>query len=201
LPLPTQSNLVWEAGRRELGMDVGPQGRLAQAYEGLVWMDFRREFMEERGCGVYERLAPELAGDVYVAYRTNYREPEKAKGGGLAERCRAGERKVLAAMATWAAYADVARRALLAANREQAHQLMNENLDLRMQMVEAEEEDAALARAARASAKLAGSGGAIVGLYEGEAMLERLRVELGKLGARVVRAETGVRTRPEEEAG
>ena len=61
MPLPTQSNLVWEAGRRELGMDVGPQGRLAQAYEGLVWMDFRREFMEERGCGVYERLAPELA--------------------------------------------------------------------------------------------------------------------------------------------
>ena len=38
-----------------------------------------------------------------------------------------------------------------------------------------------------ASAKFAGSGGAIVGTYDGEAMLEALRASLAALGCRLIK--------------
>jgi glucuronokinase len=196
LPLPVQANLIWETERYELGMDVGPQGRVAQTYEGLVYMDFGREMMEGRGYGAYEWLDPGLASGVYVAYRTNYRGPESGKGVRLRAQWRAGEPETVAAMRTWAAFAEAGRKAMLAGDREQLHALIDSNLDLRMHMGDVEDEDAALARAARAlgaSANLAGSGGAIAGFYDGQEMLERLRLELSQMGARVMRAETGER--------
>ena len=68
--------------------------------------------------------------------------------------------------------------------------LMNENFDLRrtiydlpawqLQMVE-------VARACGASAKFAGSGGAIIGICRDDAMFETLRTRLGEIGSRTVR--------------
>jgi glucuronokinase len=43
------------------------------------------------------------------------------------------------------------------------------------------------ARRCGASAKFAGSGGSLVGIYRDEDMFERLNQELGKLGAKVIR--------------
>ena len=61
IPLPIQANLVLETETRELGVPAGPQDRVIQVYEGLVYMDFTRELMEKQGYGNYERLRPGLA--------------------------------------------------------------------------------------------------------------------------------------------
>ena len=73
---------------------------------------------------------------------------------------------------------------------EQLAVLMNENFDLRrtiydlptwqVQMVE-------VARACGASAKFAGSGGAIIGICRDEAMFAQLATRLTEIGSRVVR--------------
>ena len=60
IPLAEQANLALEAETRELGVPAGLQDRVAQIYQGLVYMDFSRELMQSRGYGNYERLAPEL---------------------------------------------------------------------------------------------------------------------------------------------
>ncbi|GAB4378736.1 MAG: hypothetical protein Kow0042_27410 [Calditrichia bacterium] len=44
-----------------------------------------------------------------------------------------------------------------------------------------------VARKCGASAKFAGSGGSIIGIYQNDEMLTRLFVELKKIGARVIK--------------
>jgi glucuronokinase len=43
IPLPIQAKLVLETETRELGVPAGPQDRVIQVYEGLVYMDFAKE--------------------------------------------------------------------------------------------------------------------------------------------------------------
>ena len=71
---------------------------------------------------------------------------------------------------------------------------MDDNFDLRRCIMRIDERDLALVEAARAlgaSAKLTGSGGAIIGVYENDAVKEQIAKRLGTLGARVIEAQTG----------
>jgi glucuronokinase len=66
---------------------------------------------------------------------------------------------------------------------------MNENFDTRRSIYSLPRWQIEMVEAARrtgASAKFAGSGGAIVGTYEGEGMLDALRTGLAALGSRVI---------------
>ena len=67
IPLPVQANLALETETRELNVPAGLQDRVVQAYQGLVYMDFSRDLMEERGFGEYERMDVGLLPNVYVA--------------------------------------------------------------------------------------------------------------------------------------
>ena len=82
-----------------------------------------------------------------------------------------------------------AREALLDRDVERLGRLMDENFDTRrlynlpswqVQIVET-------ARCCGASARFAGSGGAIIGTYRDETMFEQLGHELGALDSRVIR--------------
>ena len=55
IPLPIQPNLILSVENRELGISAGLQDRVVQAYEGLVYMDFDRDYMQQQGHGRYER--------------------------------------------------------------------------------------------------------------------------------------------------
>jgi glucuronokinase len=69
------------------------------------------------------------------------------------------------------------------------HKLMDQNFDLRRKIMNIREADLALvetARACGASAKFAGSGGSIIGLFEDNEMLNHLKVQLKKVKARVI---------------
>src|SRR5579863_3149843 len=58
IALPVQANIVLEKETREIGVPAGPQDRVIQVYEGLVYMDFAEDLMKTRGYGNYERLDP-----------------------------------------------------------------------------------------------------------------------------------------------
>ncbi len=88
-----------------------------------------------------------------------------------------------------AALATAGREALLAGDHAALARLMNENFDLRRRVMDVAERDVALverARALGASAKLPGSGGAIVGTCSDDAMRLEVRGALEEMGAVVV---------------
>jgi glucuronokinase len=66
---------------------------------------------------------------------------------------------------------------------------MNENFDLRSKIMKISESNFEMVQAARqcgASAKFAGSGGSLIGMYTDEDMFSRLKMELEKLQAVVI---------------
>jgi glucuronokinase len=187
---PIQANLVLETETRELGVSAGLQDRVIQAYGGLVYMDFEEALMKRQGYGYYEPLDPALLDRVYVAYRTSLSEGTELFHNNIRERWRRGEPEVVEAMQTWASYAEQGRAAILAGDRRRLHALIDANFDLRAKLYEIGSGNLEMIRVARGcgvSANFAGSGGAIVGLYESEGQLEGLRSELGRMGVGVVR--------------
>ena len=75
IPRQVQPSLALSVETEELGIAAGLQDRVIQVYEGLVYMDFARDRMEERDglpCGVYEPLDPALLPPLYVAYSTDW---------------------------------------------------------------------------------------------------------------------------------
>jgi glucuronokinase len=177
IPLPIQAKLVLETETKELGVPAGPQDRVIQAYEGLVYMDFRRELMESRGYGEYENLDPGLLPNMYLAYRTALSEGTEVFHNNIRERWRTGDPEIRTAMETWASYAQQGRDALLARDYAMLNQLIDRAFDLRAKIYQIGQgnlEMIALARSTGASANFAGSGGAITGSYRDEDMFQKL---------------------------
>ena len=190
IPIEEQPNLVLETETKELGVAAGLQDRVIQSYEGLVYMDFSRELMDRQGYGSYERLNPSLLRDVYVAYRTSLSEGTEVFHNNVRERWRNNDPEVVEAMQTWASYAERGRQALLDGDRAKLHELIDANFDLRARLYQLDQgnlEMIRLARSTGASANFAGSGGAIVGLYEGEEMFARLVAALAPAGIAVIK--------------
>ena len=192
IPLPVQANLALETETKELGVAAGLQDRVAQAYEGLVFMDFDRGLMESRGFGAYERLDSSLLPSLYVAYRTNLSEGTEVFHNDLRQRFEASEPAVLEAMRRWADIAQQGRDALDAREWNRFAELVDANFDLRariyrispanLQMVET-------ARAVGATAKFAGSGGTIIGTYRDDDHFAELRRALEGIDVQVIRPE------------
>ena len=190
IPLPIQANLVLETETRELNVPAGLQDRVVQAYQGLVYMDFSRSLMDARGYGEYERLDPDLMPNVYVAYRTSLSEGTEVFHGNLGERWRRGDPQVVEAMTTWAGYAAEGRECLLRRDYQRLDELIDTNFDLRARIYQIDRGNLEMVHAARkagASANFAGSGGAIVGTYTGDAMLTRLTDYMKAIGVAVIK--------------
>lgn len=190
IPLPIQANLVLETETKELGVAAGLQDRVVQVYEGLVYMDFDRALMDSRGYGHYESLDRSLLQNLYVAYRTNLSEGTEVVHNDLRRRFDAGDRAVREAVSEWAAMAKDGRQALLDGDMDRFGTLIDANFDLRAQVCRIGSENLTMVRVARsagATAKFAGSGGAIVGTYRDEAHYVRLCEALGAIDVRVIR--------------
>lgn len=190
IPLPVQANLVMETETKELGVPAGPQDRVIQVYEGLVYMDFSKHLMDRQGFGDYERLDPGLLPNVYLAFRTSLSEGTEVFHNNVRERWRAGDPQVCEAMKTWAAYAEEGRAALLERNYSRLSELIDANFDLRGKLYRISEGNLEMITAARkagASANFAGSGGAIVGAYRDEKMYADLERSMSAIGVGVVK--------------
>ena len=190
IPLPVQANLALETETRELDVPAGLQDRVVQAYQGLVYMDFSRSLMEARGYGEYERMDVSLLPNVYVAYRTSLSEGTEVFHSTLRDRWLRGDAEVVGAMETWAGYAAEGRACLLQRNYTRLNQLVDANFDLRAKIYHIDPgnlEMVWMARAAGATANFAGSGGAIVGTYDDDAMFARLTAAGKAIGVAVIK--------------
>jgi glucuronokinase len=190
IPRPIQARLALETETRELGVPAGPQDRVIQVYEGVVYMDFQKELMESRGYGEYEHLDVGLLPDLYLAYRTSLSEGTEVFHNNVRERWRNGDPEIVSAMRTWAKYAEDGRRCLLERDYAALDRLIDANFDLRSRIYQIDEGNLDMiqaARAAGASANFAGSGGAIVGRYKDESTYQRLVQSMASRGVAVVK--------------
>ena len=190
IPLPIQAKLALESETRELGVPAGPQDRVIQVYEGLVYMDFDKALMESRGYGIYERLDSGAIGNLYLAYRTRLSEGTEVFHSNVRERWRTGDPEIVSAMRTWAAYAEQGRQAILDRDYGTLDRLIDANFDLRARIYSISEGNLEMirgARAAGASANFAGSGGAVVGRYRDEDMFQALVRAMKDIGVAVVK--------------
>lgn len=197
IPKPIQPGLILSVETEELGIPAGLQDRVIQVYEGVVYMDFNREYMQEHGHGRYEELDPALLPPLYVAYRSDLSEGTEVFHNDIRSRFNRGEPAVVNAMKYWAGLADEVRDCLLRRELEAIPDLLNRNFDKRREIYQISAGNLRMVEAARsvgASAKFTGSGGAIVGTYTDEAMYAALVARLEPLGIRVLRPEIGDRS-------
>ena len=185
VPEAEAPTLVMEAERDELGIACGLQDRVAQMYNGVTFMDFDRALVESTGHGRYERLDPAQMPNLYIAY-----DPNRAEESGKAHKkvkklFQEHNADVLSAMTEFADIAQRGRDAIVAGRFADIPALVNANFDLRDRIFNVAEENRRMVTVARksgASAKFAGSGGAIVGTFEDEAQFTRLKADLAGIG-------------------
>jgi len=193
IPLRVQPSLALAVEKEELSIAAGLQDRVIQVYEGMVYMDFaqgRMETLHGLSCGVYEPLDPARLPPLYLAYSADVSEPTEVFHNNLRARFEQGEPQVVGAMTKFASLATSAREAILTGDAVCLGRLMNANFDLRRSICRlpaGQIEMVERARAAGASAKFAGSGGAIIGTCPDESTFERLKSELGAIHCQVIR--------------
>ncbi len=189
IPPEVLPSLILSAETDELGIEAGLQDRVAQVYEGLVYMDFARELLTGRGYGQYERLDPKLLPELYLAYDPRRARPSERSHSAVRVLYNRGDKKVIETLAQIADLADQARQCLQDGQPERLGELIGRNFDLRAQIFHISSENMNMIRTARragASAKFAGSGGTIVGTYDSPQMLARLREALEVMGCVVL---------------
>jgi glucuronokinase len=185
--LPT---LILEAERDELGINAGFMDRVIQVYEGCVYMDLDERIIQQRGHGKYERLSPKFLPCLYLAYKPALGKVSGKVLNGIRQGFDRGDPYVLETLRRIAGKAEEGKEALLRKDFVSLKRLMDENFDLRSQIMDISESNREMiltARACGASAKFAGSGGSIIGMYEDEEMYSRLESELSGIGAKIIK--------------
>ena len=190
VPLERQPALALSVERDELGITAGLQDRVVQTYEGLVYMDFDKQLVEGRGYGDYVPLTPAAMPPLYIAYDPERAEISDVPHRNLRQLFNNGDASVVSAMRQYRDLTDRGRAALMAGDWDTLGAVMNENFDLRRTIMPIAPENLRMVEAARAtgaSAKFAGSGGAIVGLYKDGRQYQQLSDAMAALRCPVLR--------------
>jgi glucuronokinase len=192
IPREILPNLILAVEMEELGIAAGLQDRVAQTYQGLVYMDFDRALMASRGYGRYEHLDAAALPPLYLAYRTALAEDSGIVHSDLRSRHRQGDPAVLDAIRFWAELTDQVRALLVAGRGHELGPLLDANFDRRREVCPISDGNLRMVEAARAvgaSAKFTGSGGAIVGTVADDAMFAELKRHLAAMKVKVIRPE------------
>ena len=193
IPKHVLPSLVLSIERDRLGIPAGLQDRVAQVYEGCVYMDFSKEAMKTDDgfvCGEYEDLPVSLLPPLYVSYSADCCEPTEIFHNNLRFRYDHGEPAVVSAMQQCAELTVRAREALLAGCHKLLPDLLNTNFDVRRSICQLPTDQVWMVETARccgASANFAGSGGAIVGTYPDEETFKELKERMKKIGCETVK--------------
>lgn len=185
--LPT---LILSVEQEELGINAGLQDRVIQVYEGCVFMDFEKSFVDKHQFGKYERLDSSKLPKLYLAYKTELSKVSGTVLNNIKERYYKGEALVIDTLQEIGECAENAKKAIQNQNYKELNRLIDLNFDLRCKIMNITDSNMELvntARACGASAKFSGSGGAIIGMYENDEVLRRLIVNLKKINARVLK--------------
>ncbi len=190
IPKPLLPTLILKTETDELGINAGLQDRVIQVYEGCVYMDFDRKFMEKHGHGKYEPLEASKLKNIYLAYRTDLSKVSGQVLNDIRQRYEKGDQQVIETLEEIASLAEQGKTLIEKGELEALNELINRNFDLRRKIMRISDENLKMIETARrcgASAKFAGSGGAIVGFYRDDAMLSQLIEALKPLKARVIK--------------
>ena len=180
IPLELQPSFVLSIETEELGIAAGLQDRVIQCYEGVVYMNFDK-LAERKANGItfyaYERLDPALLPPIYIAYHNALSEPTETFHNDIRGRYDCGEPLVVDSMQHFAGLTVRGRDALLSRNADKLSALIDENFDTRCSIYKLPAWQLNMVETARrcgASAKFAGSGGAVIGIYRDEAMFKEI---------------------------
>ena len=177
IPSPIQAALARYVENDELGIACGFQDRVAQVYEGLVGMNFQAMPWEDgQQWGHYEYIDSSRLPPIYLVYNRRASKSSGKVHGRLRNEIN-DDPRLQGTMDQIANLVPPAREAIESGDTEQLHSLMNRNFDLRAELYGIRSSDMAMVKTARevgASAKFAGSGGAIVGTFQDDAMFQAL---------------------------
>lgn len=190
IPQEVLPSLILSVEVDELGINAGLQDRVAQVYEGCVYMDFNKEYLTKHKHGIYEPLDPSLLPKLYIAYKTDLGKVSGAVFNDIKARFQKGDKKVINTINKIADLARQGKEALLNKDIAKLNELINLNFDLRCQVMNISESNMELVKTARncgASAKFTGSGGSVIGVYPDNEVLNKLVVDLKKIKARVIK--------------
>lgn len=188
-----QPSLVLSVERDELGIEGGLQDRVIQVMEGAVVMDFSESAMETIDgftCGRYQPLDPSSLPPLYLAWRQSSSEPTEVFHNDLRARYDANDAAVVGAMRAFADLTDTATQAIEIGDNTALAMSMDSNFNLRQSICVLNPRHVDMIEAARsvgASAKYAGSGGAIIGICDSDDVYAQLEHVLGALDCDIIR--------------
>ncbi|XP_062328665.1 glucuronokinase with putative uridyl pyrophosphorylase isoform X2 [Osmerus eperlanus] len=187
LPKPTRANFILNVETDELFITAGLQDRVVQVYEGLVYMDFSKQLMDDQGHGDYVSMDMSSLPLFWLAYLSDPSDSGRIHSN-VRQRWLSGEPLVVEAMKGFAELTDQARLALQGRDWSRLAQLMDQNFELR-RSVYSEEclgpgnlKMVQLARQFGSAVKLPGSGGAVVGLCPDQDHLVEMRKAFQEAG-------------------
>lgn len=190
IPKPLLPQVILDVELHELGIGAGLQDRVAQVYEGVVFMDFANDLIASQGHGNYTPIDPAKLPPVFVAYHSNLAEGTEVTHNDLRTRWDEGDEEVHDAMRRFAGFAESAHELINAGRGNEIGKLMDANFDLRASLIDISPGNRTLVQIARdhgASAKFAGSGGAVIGAYDGDPdRLAKLTEAYKAFGASVI---------------
>ena len=190
IPQPVLPGLILSVELDELKIGAGLQDRVIQVYEGVVFMDFDRERMARDQFGLYEPMDASALPPLFVAYHDNLAEGTEVTHNDLRSRYNRQDPQVLAGIKQWAELAQQARDLIVAGRGREIGPLMDANFDLRASLINVSPGNRVLVETGRrlgAAVKFAGSGGAVVGCYDGDPeRWQRLSAAYATLGAKLI---------------
>ncbi|MEM6885333.1 MAG: GHMP kinase [Verrucomicrobiota bacterium] len=181
--------IILDVETRELSISAGLQDRVAQVYQGLMYMDFEKDHMDQHGYGKYERLPADSVTNLYIAYRQDLSEGSEIFHNNIKARFEQGNEEILEAMRHWADLTYQTRNLIMDGKVAEIGPLLDANFDQRKKLYQLSEGNLKMVDTARsigASAKFSGSGGAIVGTYKDEQMFDQLSTAMEKLSIVVI---------------
>ncbi len=190
IPKPVLATLIRNVENEDLGIGAGLMDRVMQVYEGCVFMDLNKEHLDVHGYGIYEEIDIKLLPPLYIAYRTELAEGSEVFHNNIKERFFRGDPDVVQAMKDFGQIAQTVRDLLVAGRGREIGPWMDKNFDRRRSMFKLSDGDIEMVERARsvgASAKFAGSGGAIVGTYPDDAAYEQLVKVFAGTGTEVIK--------------
>lgn len=187
---PQLPNLILSVETQELGIGAGLQDRVVQVYEGTVFMDFDKVLLDSRGYGTYQEIDTRKLPPLFVAFHDNLSEGTEIYHNNLRSRFDRGEKEVVDGIKTFASFAQEAYNLIEAGKGTEIGPLMDANFDLRASLSRISDGNMRLVEAGRkynANVKFAGSGGAVVGMYDGDPeRLDKIKKAYEALGAQVL---------------
>lgn len=191
------ATLAWRVENEELGITAGLQDRVIQTYGGLVYMDFDRAYMAKHGHGKYYRMRyfDKRYPDAFIAYTDNPRKFSGQIHNPIRFAFESLDGRVCDYMRMFAELAYRAYAAYSIANYEKLDTVMRKNWQLRLELYGDELigadniEMVAIANKYGCSAKLPGSGGAVIGLYDSEETYQKLYVDYKEHGYHCIKVE------------